>query len=46
LRHAAASVKTDKLNEFLFDIFKSDHERLVLKVNAHLIDLNTLDRTS
>jgi len=43
LRHTATSVKTNKLKEFLFDIFKSDHERLVLRVNAHLMGIDTLD---
>ncbi|MCD6489987.1 MAG: CZB domain-containing protein [Thermodesulfobacterium sp.] len=43
LRHAAASVKTKKLNEILFDIFKSDHERLYIRVTGHLMGLDALD---
>ncbi|MCD6548015.1 MAG: CZB domain-containing protein [Thermodesulfobacterium sp.] len=43
LRHTATSVKTEKLKELLFDIFKSDHERLNIRVNAHLMGLDTLD---
>lgn len=43
LRHTATSVKTEKLKEALFDIFKSDHERLILRVNGHLMGLEMLD---
>ncbi len=43
LRHTAASVKTEKLKELLFDIFKGDHNRLMLRVKAHLKGLATLD---
>ena len=43
LRHTASLVKTEKLKEELFDIFKSDHERLVIRVTGHLMGLDTLD---
>jgi methyl-accepting chemotaxis protein len=43
LRHTAASVRTEKLKELLFDIFKGDHNRLMLRVKAHLKGLATLD---
>ena len=43
LRHTAASVRTEKLRELLFDIFKGDHSRLILRVKAHLKGLATLD---
>lgn len=36
LRHTATSVITQKLKENLFDIFKGDHERMFLRVKAHL----------
>ncbi|WP_022855075.1 methyl-accepting chemotaxis protein [Thermodesulfobacterium thermophilum] len=36
LRHTATSVVTQKLKESLFDIFKGDHERMFLRVKAHL----------
>lgn len=43
LRHTATSVKTEKLKELLFDLFKSDHERLGLRVSGHLMGLELLD---
>uniref|UniRef100_A0A7V4N402 Chemotaxis protein n=1 Tax=Thermodesulfobacterium geofontis TaxID=1295609 RepID=A0A7V4N402_9BACT len=43
LRHTASSVKTEKLKEALFDLFKSDHERLIIRVTGHLMGLDTLD---
>jgi len=43
LRHTASLVKTEKLKEALFDLFKSDHERLVIRVTGHLMGLDTLD---
>jgi methyl-accepting chemotaxis protein len=43
LRHTASLVKTEKLKEALFDLFKSDHERLIIRVNGHLMGLDTLD---
>ncbi len=43
LRYTATSVKTEKLRELLFDLFKSDHERMNLRVNAHLMGLEVLD---
>jgi len=43
LRHTASSVKTEKLKENLFDLFKSDHERLVIRIAGHLMGLDTLD---
>jgi methyl-accepting chemotaxis protein len=43
LRHTASSIKTKKLKEALFDLFKSDHERLIIRVTGHLIGLDTLD---
>ncbi|QER41919.1 chemotaxis protein [Thermodesulfobacterium sp. TA1] len=36
LRHTATSVVTQKLKEALFDIFIGDHERMFLRVKAHL----------
>ncbi len=43
LRHSATSVKTRKLREVLFDIFKNDHERLYLRVKAHLKGFDKLN---
>ncbi len=43
LRYTATSVKTERLKESLFDLFRSDHERLNLRVNAHLMGLDVLD---
>jgi len=43
LRHTASLVKTEKLKEALFDLFKSDHERLIIRVTGHLMGLDTLD---
>lgn len=43
LRHTATSVKTEKLKELLFDLFKSDHERLELRVSGHLMRFEMLD---
>ena len=43
LRHTAASVKTKKLNEYLFSLFKSDHDRLILRVYAHIREFEKLD---
>ncbi|NPA39405.1 MAG: chemotaxis protein [Thermodesulfobacteria bacterium] len=43
LRHTAASVKTEKLKEYMFNLFKSDHDRMILRVYAHLRDLEKLD---
>ncbi len=43
LRHTASVVKTKKTQEMLFDIFKGDHERLMIRVNAHLKGIDRLD---
>ncbi len=43
LRHAATLVKTKKLREILFDIFKSDYERLCLRVEGHIRGFDKLD---
>jgi len=43
LRHTASTVKTKRTQEMLFDIFKGDHERLMIRVNAHLKGIDKLD---
>jgi Tfp pilus assembly protein PilE len=43
LRHTAASVKTEKLKESFFDLFKSDHERMILRIKAHLRGIEQLN---
>ena len=43
LRHTASVVKTKKTQEMLFDIFKGDHERLMVRVYAHLKGIDRLD---
>ena len=43
LRHTASLVKTKKTQEMLFDIFKGDHERLMVRVYAHLKGIDRLD---
>lgn len=43
LRHTASVVKTKKTQEMLFDIFKGDYERLIVRVYAHLRGTDKLD---
>lgn len=43
LRHTASAVKTKKTQQMLFDIFKSDHDRLLVRVYTHLRGLERLD---
>ncbi|MCX8034658.1 MAG: chemotaxis protein, partial [Thermodesulfovibrio sp.] len=43
LRHTTSSVKTDKTQQMLFEIFKSDHERMLSRVYAHLRGIEKLD---
>jgi len=43
LRHTAASVKAEKLKESFFDLFKSDHERMILRIKAHLRGIEQLN---
>ncbi|GAB6183939.1 methyl-accepting chemotaxis protein [Thermodesulfovibrio hydrogeniphilus] len=43
LRHTASVVKTKKTQEMLFDIFKGDHERLYVRVLAHIRGIDRLD---
>lgn len=43
LRHTASVVKTNKTKEMLFDIFKGDHERLIVRIHAHLKGIDRLD---
>ncbi len=43
LRHTASVVKTKKTQEMLFDIFKGDHERLFVRVLAHIRGIDRLD---
>lgn len=43
LRHTATVVKTKKIQMMLFDIFKGDHERLIVRLNAHLKGIEKLD---
>jgi len=43
LRHTAAAIKTEKLKEYFFELFKSDHERMVLRVHAHIRGIDRLD---
>lgn len=43
LRHTASVVKTRKTQEMLFDIFKGDHERLMIRVYAHIKGIDRLD---
>ncbi len=43
LRNAASFVKTKKTQEMIFDIFKGDHERLMIRVHAHLKGIDRLD---
>ncbi|MCS7164490.1 MAG: methyl-accepting chemotaxis protein [Thermodesulfovibrio sp.] len=43
LRHTATAVKTKKTQEMLFDIFKGDHERLMIRVHAHMKGIDRLD---
>ncbi len=43
LRHTASTVKTKTTQEMLFDIFKGDHERLMIRVHAHLKGIDRLD---
>jgi len=43
LRHTASAVKTKRTQEMLFDIFKGDHERLMIRVHAHLKGIDRLD---
>ena len=43
LRHTASTVKTKRTQEMLFDIFKGDHERLMIRINAHLKGIDKLD---
>ncbi|GAB5046154.1 methyl-accepting chemotaxis protein [Thermodesulfovibrio sp. TK110] len=43
LRHTASAVKTKRTQEMLFDIFKGDHERLIIRVHAHVKGIDRLD---
>jgi len=43
LRHTASVVKTKKTQEMLFDIFKGDHERLMVRIFAHIRGIDKLD---
>ncbi|MCX8033964.1 MAG: methyl-accepting chemotaxis protein [Thermodesulfovibrio sp.] len=43
LRHTASAVKTKKQQEMLFDIFKGDHERMMLRIQAHIRGMDKLD---
>ncbi|MCX8026828.1 MAG: methyl-accepting chemotaxis protein [Thermodesulfovibrionales bacterium] len=43
LRHTVSKVKTRLSQQMLFDIFKGDHERLRIRVNAHLRGVERLD---
>ncbi|WP_353686890.1 methyl-accepting chemotaxis protein [Thermodesulfovibrio sp. 3462-1] len=43
LRHTASRVKTKTTQEMLFDIFKGDHERLMIRVHAHIKGIDRLD---
>ncbi len=43
LRHTASAVKTKKTQEMLFDIFKGDHERMMLRIQAHIRGMDKLD---
>ncbi len=43
LRHTSSIVKTKRSQELLFDIFKGDHERMFIRVFAHLRGLDKLD---
>ncbi len=43
LRHTASIMKTKKTHEMLFDIFKGDHERLMIRIRAHLKGVDRLD---
>jgi len=43
LRHTASVVKTKRTQEMLFDIFKGDHERLMIRVYAHIKGIDRLD---
>ncbi|GAQ94999.1 methyl-accepting chemotaxis protein [Thermodesulfovibrio aggregans] len=43
LRHTAAAVKTKRTQQMLFDIFKGDHERLMIRVHAHVKGIDRLD---
>jgi len=43
LRHAASVVKTKRTQEMLLDIFKGDHERLMIRVYAHIKGIDRLD---
>uniref|UniRef100_A0A7C4EN47 Chemotaxis protein n=1 Tax=Thermodesulfovibrio aggregans TaxID=86166 RepID=A0A7C4EN47_9BACT len=43
LRHTASTMKTKRTQEMLFDIFKGDHERLMIRIHAHLKGIDRLD---
>lgn len=43
LRHTATSVTTLKLKEELFKLFKADHERMLLRIKAHVKGWDTLN---
>lgn len=43
LRHTVSSVKTKYSEKMMFDIFKGDHERLKIRVTAHLRGVERLD---
>lgn len=43
LRHTASAAKTKYTQEMLFDIFKGDHERMTLRVQAHIRGIDKLD---
>ncbi|WP_297210372.1 MULTISPECIES: methyl-accepting chemotaxis protein [Thermodesulfovibrio] len=43
LRHTASVVKTKKTQEMIFDIFKGDHERMMVRIHAHLRGIDRLD---
>lgn len=43
LRHTASVVKTKKTHEMIFDIFKGDHERMMVRINAHIRGIDRLD---
>lgn len=43
LRHTASAVKTAKTKTMLFDIFKGDQERLLIRIKSHLIGIDKLD---
>ena len=43
LRHTASVVKTKRTQQMLFDIFKGDHDRLMIRIHAHIKGIDRLD---